>query len=104
MESISPNNCESVFQNKNWSCLAIHWGSIIATGMAQRRPDLFYAYVGTGQASSWADTVQFQFDFLKQRYKEKGDTAALAALEKIDKPDPKNVDQYLVSRAGSGRT
>ncbi len=71
------------------------WGSIIATGMAQRRPDLFYAYVGTGQASSWADTVQFQFDFLKQRYKEKGDTAALAALEKIDKPDPKNVDQYF---------
>ena len=71
------------------------WGSIVATGMAQGRPDLFDAYVGTGQASSWADTVQFQFDFLKQRYKEKEDSAALAALEKIDKPDPKNVDQYF---------
>jgi proline iminopeptidase len=71
------------------------WGSIIATGMAQQRPELFAAYVGTGQASSWADTVQFQFDFLKQRYKEKGDTAALAALEAIGKPDPKNVDQYF---------
>lgn len=71
------------------------WGSIVATGMAQQRPDLFDAYVGTGQASSWADTVQFQFDFLKQRAKEKGDTAALAALEKIGKPDPKNVGQYF---------
>jgi pimeloyl-ACP methyl ester carboxylesterase len=71
------------------------WGSIIATGMAQQRPDLFDAYVGTGQASSWADTVQFQFDFLKQRYQEKGDSAALATLEKIGKPDPKNVDQYF---------
>ena len=71
------------------------WGSIIATGMAQKRPDLFDAYVGTGQASSWADTVQFQFDFLKQRYKEKGDAAALAGLEKIGKPDPKNVAQYF---------
>ena len=71
------------------------WGSIVATGMAQQRPDLFDAYVGTGQASSWADTVQFQFDFLKQRAKEKRDTAALAALEKIGKPDPKNVDQYF---------
>ena len=71
------------------------WGSIIATGMAQQRPDLFDAYVGTGQASSWADTVQFQFDFLKQRYKEKGDSAALGALERIGKPDPKNVDQYF---------
>ena len=71
------------------------WGSIIATGMAQERPELFAAYVGTGQVSSWADTVQFQFDFLKQRYKEKGDTAALAALEDIGKPDPKNVKQYF---------
>ena len=71
------------------------WGSIIATGMAQQRPELFAAYVGTGQVASWADTVQFQFDFLKQRYKEKGDTAALAALEAIGKPDPKNVKQYF---------
>ena len=71
------------------------WGSIIATGMAQQRPELFAAYVGTGQVSSWADTVQFQFDFLKQRYRETGDTAALAALEAIGKPDPKDVKQYF---------
>jgi pimeloyl-ACP methyl ester carboxylesterase len=67
------------------------WGSIIATGMAQQRPDLFAAYVGTGQAASWADTVQFQFDFLKRRYLEKGARTRLAALEAIGKPDPKNV-------------
>jgi proline iminopeptidase len=71
------------------------WGSIIATGMAQQRPELFAAYVGTGQVASWADTVQFQFDFLRQRYKEQGDTAALAALDAIGKPDPKNVKQYF---------
>jgi proline iminopeptidase len=71
------------------------WGSIIATGMAQQRPELFAAYVGTGQVSSWADTVQFQFDFLKQRYTDTGETAALAALEAIGKPDPKNVKQYF---------
>jgi proline iminopeptidase len=71
------------------------WGTIIATGMAQQRPDLIAAYVGTGQVSSWAGTVQFQFDFLKQRYKENGDTAALADLEAIGKPDPKNVKQYF---------
>jgi proline iminopeptidase len=71
------------------------WGSIIATGMAQQRPELFAAYAGTGQVSAWADTVQFQFDFLRQRYTEKGDTAALAALDAIGKPDPKNVKQYF---------
>jgi pimeloyl-ACP methyl ester carboxylesterase len=71
------------------------WGSIVATGMAQQRPELFDAYVGTGQVAAWADTVQFQFDFLKERYREKGDTAALARLEAIGKPDPKNVGQYF---------
>ena len=71
------------------------WGTIIATGMAQQRPDLLAAYVGTGQVSSWAGTVQFQFDFLKQRYKANGDGAALAALEAIGKPDSKNVKQYF---------
>jgi pimeloyl-ACP methyl ester carboxylesterase len=71
------------------------WGTIIATGMAQQRPELFAAYVGTGQVSSWAGTVQFQFDFLRQRYAEQGDTTALAALDAIGKPDPKNVKQYF---------
>src|SRR5262245_27578178 len=71
------------------------WGSVVATGMAQQRPELFAMYVGTGQVAAWADTVQFQFDFLKRRYAEKGDTAGLAALEAIGKPDPKNVSQYF---------
>ena len=71
------------------------WGSLIATRMTQRRPDLFDAYVGTGQVTAWPDTVQFQFDFLKRRYKETGDTDALAALEAIDTPDPKNPKEYF---------
>jgi proline iminopeptidase len=71
------------------------WGTIIATAMAQQRPELFAAYVGTGQVSSWDDAVQFQFDFLKRRYAETGDAAAVAALEAIGKPDPKNVKQYF---------
>ena len=71
------------------------WGSIIATGMVQQRPELFVAYVGTGQVTTWAGMVQFQFDFLKQRYEEKGDANALAALEAIGKPDPKDLKQYF---------
>jgi pimeloyl-ACP methyl ester carboxylesterase len=71
------------------------FGSLIATRMAQQRPDLFDAYVGTGQVTVWADTVQFQFDFLTRRYKEKGDTSALAALKAIGKPDPKNRKEYF---------
>jgi pimeloyl-ACP methyl ester carboxylesterase len=71
------------------------WGSIIATGIAQQRPDLFGAYVGTGQASTWDDTVRFQFAFLEQRYRDDGNTSGLAALEAIGNPDPKNPGQYF---------
>jgi len=71
------------------------WGTIIATAMAQQRPNLFAAYVGTGQVSSWSGLVQFQFDFLMERYKEEGNTAGVAALEAIGKPDPRNVTQYF---------
>jgi proline iminopeptidase len=71
------------------------WGSVVATEMVQQRPELFDAYVGTGQVAAWADSVQFQFDFLKRRYKEKADAIALASLEAIGKPDPKNLQQYF---------
>jgi pimeloyl-ACP methyl ester carboxylesterase len=71
------------------------WGSLVATGMVQQRPELFDAYVGTGQVTAWAGVVQFQFDFLKRRYRENGDAQALAALEAIGTPDPRNAKQYF---------
>jgi proline iminopeptidase len=83
------------FPRQKLILLGHSWGSIIATGMVQRHPELFDAFVGTGQATAWADTVQFQFDFLKERYRERGDTVALATLEAIGKPDPKELKQYF---------
>ncbi|OFW02262.1 MAG: hypothetical protein A3J29_23120 [Acidobacteria bacterium RIFCSPLOWO2_12_FULL_67_14b] len=83
------------FSGQRLVLLGHSWGSVVATGMAQQRPDLFDAYVGTGQVASWAETVQFQFDFLKRRYSDTGNTTALAALEAIGKPDPRNVKQYF---------
>jgi proline iminopeptidase len=71
------------------------WGSVLATEMVRQRPELFDAYVGTGQVASWAGMVRFQFDFLKRRYAESGDATALAALTAIGTPDPKNVAQYF---------
>jgi pimeloyl-ACP methyl ester carboxylesterase len=83
------------FPGQRLVLLAHSWGSVVATGMALQRPELFDAYVGTGQVAAWADTVQFQFDFLKRRYSDTGNATGLAALEAIGKPDPKNVKQYF---------
>jgi pimeloyl-ACP methyl ester carboxylesterase len=71
------------------------WGSMVATRMAQLQPDLFGAYIGTGQVASWAACVQAQFDYLLARAKARGDTAFAAELEAIGTPNPKDVGQYF---------
>jgi pimeloyl-ACP methyl ester carboxylesterase len=83
------------FPGQKLIVLGHSWGSVVATHMVEQRSDLFDAYVGTGQVASWAGMVQFQFDFLKQRYEEAGDAKALASLDAIGTPDPKNVAQYF---------
>ena len=83
------------FRQQKLIVLGHSWGSVVATAMVQQRPELFDTYVGTGQVASWAEAVQFQFDFLKRRYTENGDARGLASLEAIGKPDPKNLEQYF---------
>lgn len=71
------------------------WGTAIATGMVQQRPDLFAAYVGTGQIASWKASVHWQFDFLRKKAKNTGDEKLEAELEKIGEPDPDDTEQYF---------
>lgn len=70
-------------------------GTAIATGMVEKRPDLFTAYVGTGQIASWAESVQWQFDYLKSKAVSTNDKDLLNELLKIGKPDPNNAEQYF---------
>lgn len=83
------------FPGRRLIVLGHSWGSIVATGMVQKRPDLFAAYVGTGQVASWAAGVNHQFDYLKTRARETNNTAMLASLEAIGRPDPMNITQYF---------
>ena len=64
------------------------WGSYVAIAMVQRESDLFAAYVGTGQASSWKATVNFQFDLLLDKARRDGEVAKLKELQAIGRPDP----------------
>lgn len=83
------------FNNNGIIVLGHSWGTAIATGMVEKRPDLFTAYVGTGQIASWAESVQWQFDYLKRKANSTNDKALLAALLKIGEPDPNNTEQYF---------
>ena len=69
------------FRGNDIIVLGHSWGTAIATEMVRRRPELFAAYVGTGQIASWSESVDAQFDFLEARAHETGDARMLAELE-----------------------
>lgn len=83
------------FKNNGIIVLGHSLGTAIATGMVEKRPDLFTAYVGTGQIASWAESVQWQFDYLKRKASSTNDKELLEELLKIGEPDPDNTEQYF---------
>jgi pimeloyl-ACP methyl ester carboxylesterase len=71
------------------------WGSYLAIGMVQRRPELFAAYVGTGQVGSFRASIQAQFDFLLAKARAANDRKRVEQLEAIGKPDPSSAQKYF---------
>ncbi len=52
------------------------WGTIVAMHAALKRPDLFYAYVGIGQAINVMENEKVSFDFgMQEAIRTKNDTA-----------------------------
>jgi pimeloyl-ACP methyl ester carboxylesterase len=70
------------------------WGSLVATRMVQIRPDLFAAYVGTGQVASWAATIDIQYDLLLAKARRDGDQATVKKLEAVGRPGPAGADHF----------
>jgi pimeloyl-ACP methyl ester carboxylesterase len=71
------------------------WGSLVGVTAVRARPDLFAAYVGSGQVESWAANVQGQFDIMLAAARAANDTATVQMLEAIGTPDPKDTHQYF---------
>src|SRR5262249_4578961 len=70
-------------------------GSVIGVEMAERRPELFAAYIGTGQVGSWRANVQAQFDFLLAKARAANDRKRVEQLEAIGTPNPNDAEQYF---------
>jgi pimeloyl-ACP methyl ester carboxylesterase len=71
------------------------WGTHLAVGIVQSRPELFAAYIGTGQVGSWRANVQAQFDFLLAKARAANDRKRVEQLEAIGTPDPNSAQQYF---------
>lgn len=56
------------------------WGSALGILLVQRYPELFHAFVGTGQMVAFLENDQMCYDFAVQWAQERGDTAKVAKL------------------------
>jgi len=65
---------------------AISFGSVLALGMIHRRPDLFTAYVGTGQIVDMQEGEAFVYEALISEARRRRMKAAAAALEWLGPP------------------
>ncbi len=62
------------------------WGSILGVKMVRRRPDLFYAYVGTGQVSNMPKALQMSYGDMLQKARAGNDLRAVGRLEQLGPP------------------
>jgi len=66
--------------------LGLSFGTIVGVHMVKSRPDLFYAYVGTGQMVSERDAEPLDYRSVLDKARARADQPAVAELEKIGPP------------------
>ena len=74
------------------------WGSFLGVHIVKRQPQLFKAFVGTGQVTTWRSMVEAQYAYALSRARSEPNAAAVAELESQGVPASDNFDQYLVMR------
>ena len=75
------------------------WGTIVASQMAQLKPELFSAYVATGVVVDADRGERINYDTLLQRLRAEGDAKALAQLAAIPRPPYTQDSQLDAERA-----
>jgi len=78
--------------------LGTSWGTILGTHIAQQRPDLLAAYVGSGQVVDMARSETLGYESLLRKVRAAGDQQAIDALTTIGPPPYQDVDELGVQR------
>lgn len=73
--------------NKQKIVLVGHsWGSVFGVLMAKARPDLFHAFVGTGQVVDFQQANRVAYDLALQTARRAGDAKGIAELKAVGPP------------------
>ena len=79
------------------------FGSVVGIGVARARPDLFHAFVGTGQVADAARSYAVAFDALRNKARQTNDAQALSELDHVGPPPYTTGEGYQVQRKWSNR-
>jgi pimeloyl-ACP methyl ester carboxylesterase len=83
--------------------VAHSFGTIFALGMVRARPDLFYAYVGTGQVADEVNNYAVAYDALVRKARITGNQLAIDELKRSGPPPYKSGEGYGVQRKWSNK-
>jgi len=79
------------------------WGTVLGLRMIQQRPDLYLAYVGTGQVSDETSNYAVAYESLLKKARDTGNQQALDELKTIGPPPYTSGKSYQVQRKWSNR-
>ena len=87
-----------VLGKKKIVVLGHSWGTLVAVHMVRQAPDLFAAYVGTGQMADFHADALIQYRLILAKARRSHATGELQALQALGRPDPANDRQYAAYR------
>jgi len=74
------------FDEEKVYVLGESWGSALGIWMVQRNPELFHAFIGTGQMVAFLETDLMCYDFAMKWAQERGDVEKIAQLQNQGPP------------------
>jgi pimeloyl-ACP methyl ester carboxylesterase len=80
------NHLRERFGEERIYILGESWGSALGIWMVQRNPELFHAFIGTGQMVAFLENDLMSYYFVLNLMKEQGNTAKLEQLEQQGPP------------------
>jgi CubicO group peptidase (beta-lactamase class C family)/pimeloyl-ACP methyl ester carboxylesterase len=74
------------FHQEKIFVMGLSWGTILGTMLVQQYPDLFYAYVGTGQMVNTTENDRLGYEIAMRVAAEQGETATVNRLRRNGPP------------------
>jgi pimeloyl-ACP methyl ester carboxylesterase len=103
MESSLRSICANIWEKKKIIVVCHSFGSILGLRMVRARPDLFYAYVGTGEVADETKNYTAAYDALVKKAQATDNQQALEELKSIGPPPYSSGRGYQVQRKWSNR-